>query len=109
MRKVEHKISPQRMIKTPFTSTKQPSNYPDIWGSDFIRSRCIFSQAHRWYTRRINLREAWQGRLRQERSHFFVMDEVYLLGTVGYVARNQVRAILSGRSEIEGTWGQLLT
>lgn len=61
--------------------------------------RCFFSQAHRHYTRRINLREGWRGHLWQERFHSFVMDEHYLLATVRYVELNPVRAGLCARAE----------
>ena len=52
----------------------------------------LFAEAHRRYTRRVNLREGWQGHLWQERFHSFVMDEPHLLATVRYIELNPVRA-----------------
>ena len=50
----------------------------------------LFSDAHRRYTSRINLREGWRGHLWQERFHSCVMDEQYLLATVRYTELNPV-------------------
>ncbi len=52
----------------------------------------VFAEAHRRYTRRINLRERWQGHLWQERFYSCPMDETHLLATVPYVELNPVRA-----------------
>lgn len=50
------------------------------------------AEAHRRYTRRINLREGWRGHLWQERFFSCPMDEQYLLATARYVEMNPVRA-----------------
>ena len=52
----------------------------------------VFAEAHRRYTRRMNLREGWQGHLWQERFYSCPMDETHLLATVPYVELNPVRA-----------------
>jgi len=49
-------------------------------------------EAHRRYTRMINLREHWTGYLWQGRFASFPMDENYLLAAVRYVEMNPVRA-----------------
>lgn len=49
-------------------------------------------EAHRRYTRRINLREKWRGHLWQERFTSFPMDESYLLAAVRYIEMNPVAA-----------------
>jgi len=49
-------------------------------------------EAHRRYTRRINLREKWRGYLWQERFASFPMDEQHLLATARYVKMNPVGA-----------------
>lgn len=56
-------------------------------------------EAHRRYTRRINLREDWRGHLWQGRFSSFIMDEVYLLACTRYVELNPVRAGLVKRPE----------
>lgn len=61
--------------------------------------RILFSDVHRRYTCRINLREGWRGHLWQERFHSFVMDECYLLAAVRYVELNPVRANLCEAAE----------
>ena len=61
--------------------------------------RAALGETHRQYTRRINLREGWQGHLWQERFHSFVMDESYLLACARYVELNPVRASLVKRPE----------
>ena len=48
--------------------------------------------AHRKYTRAINLREDWRGHLWQERFHSYPLDESHLLAAVRYVELNPVRA-----------------
>ena len=52
----------------------------------------LFKEAHRRYTRRINLREDWRGHLWQERFHSYVMDETHLVAAVRYIELNPVRA-----------------
>jgi len=49
-------------------------------------------EAHRRYTRRINLRENWRGHLWQERFASYPMDETHLLAAVRYVEMNPVAA-----------------
>ena len=56
--------------------------------------RATLGEAHRRFTRHINLREGWRGHLWQERFHSFLMDEHYLLAVVRYVERNPVAAKL---------------
>ncbi len=52
----------------------------------------LFKEAHRRYTREINLRMQWQGHLWQERFHSSVMDEIHFLAAVRYVELNPVKA-----------------
>ena len=54
--------------------------------------RGALGEAHRRYTRMINLRQGWRGHLWQERFHSFVMDEPHLLAAARYIERNPVRA-----------------
>jgi putative transposase len=54
----------------------------------------LFGEAHRLYTRRINLRMKWRGHLWQERFHSFVMDEQHLNAAVRYVELNPTEAKL---------------
>jgi len=54
--------------------------------------RKTLSEAHRKYTRMINLRNQWRGHLWQERFHSFPMDEQHLYAAVRYVELNPVRA-----------------
>lgn len=56
-------------------------------------------EAHRRYTRRINLREDWHGHLWQGRFASFPMDEPYLLAAARYVELNPVRARLVKKPE----------
>ena len=51
-------------------------------------------EAHRRYTRRINLREKWRGHLWQERFASFPMDEQHLLAAARYIEMNPVAAAL---------------
>lgn len=74
--------------------------------------RATLGEAHRHYTRHINLRQGWRGHLWQERFHSFLMDENYLLAAVRYVERNPVEGGLcefardwqwsSARAHLEG-------
>ncbi len=74
--------------------------------------RAGLSEAHRRYTRMINLREGWRGHLWQERFHSFPMDRKHLLACARYVELNPVRAGLvknparwrwsSARAHLEG-------
>lgn len=52
----------------------------------------LFKEAHRKYTRRINLSHDWRGHLWQERFHSSVMDENHLMSCVRYIELNPVRA-----------------
>ncbi len=56
-------------------------------------------EAHRRYTRAVNLREGWRGHLWQERFASFPMNEPYLLAAARYVELNPVRARLRRRPE----------
>ena len=60
--------------------------------------RRALGEAHRRYTRRINLREGWRGHLWQERFYSFAMDEPHLLAAARYVESNPVRARLARRA-----------
>lgn len=53
--------------------------------ADEFRLREALGEAHRRYTRMINLREGWKGHLWQERFHSLVMDEQHLLAAARYV------------------------
>jgi putative transposase len=67
--------------------------------SDTDGLRAVFGEAHRRYTRRINVREGWCGHLWQARFYSFPMDEAHLLAAVRYVELNPVRAGLVRRAE----------
>lgn len=54
-------------------------------------SRAI-GEAHRRYTRHINLRENWRGYLWQGRFASFPMDKIYWLSAAAYVELNPVKA-----------------
>ena len=56
--------------------------------------RAALGEAHRRYTRHVNLREGWRGHLWQSRFASFPMDERYLLACARYVELNPVRAKL---------------
>jgi putative transposase len=60
--------------------------------------RKALGEAHRRYTRRVNVREGWRGHLWQERFHSFAMDEGHLLAAARYVELNPVRAKLKRRA-----------
>lgn len=74
--------------------------------------RAALGEAHRRYTRRINMREGWRGHLWQERFASFPMDEPHLLSALRYVELNPIRAKLvrkphrwrwsSARAHLEG-------
>jgi putative transposase len=61
--------------------------------------RAALAEAHRRYTRRINLSEGWRGHLWQERFHSFAMDEAHLTVCARYVELNPVRAGLVERPQ----------
>ncbi|MCK4659227.1 MAG: transposase [Phycisphaerae bacterium] len=54
-------------------------------------------EAHRRYSRRINLRKRWRGHLWQGRFASYVMDKHYLLAATRYVEMNPVKAGLVER------------
>lgn len=54
--------------------------------------RRAIGEAHRRYTRRVNLRENWRGHLWQGRFASFPMDESHLLTAARYIELNPVRA-----------------
>lgn len=56
--------------------------------------RAALGEAHRRYSRIVNLRMDWQGHLWQERFHSVPVDERHLLAAVRYVERNPVAARL---------------
>ena len=60
--------------------------------------RRALGEAHRRYTREINLRRGWRGHFWQERFHSFPMDEPHLLAAARYVERNPLRAGLVRRT-----------
>src|SRR5574337_981650 len=51
-------------------------------------------EAHRRYTRRVNLRESWRGHIQQGRFASFPMDKTHLYVAARYVELNPVRANL---------------
>ncbi len=60
--------------------------------------RAALGEAHRRYTRQVNLREGWRGYLWQGRFASFPMDETHLLAAARYVELNAVRAKLARRA-----------
>ena len=60
--------------------------------------RAALGEAHRRYTRHVNMREGWRGYLWQGRFASFPMDESYLLACARYVELNPVRAGLVRRA-----------
>jgi putative transposase len=61
--------------------------------------RAALGEAHRRYTRHVNLREDWRGHLWQSRFASFPMDEAWLIACARYVELNPVRALLAERPE----------
>ncbi|UUX51412.1 transposase [Nisaea acidiphila] len=57
------------------------------------------AEAHRRYTRQVNLREGWRGYLWQGRFSSFPLDGAHLLAAARYVELNPVRARLAARPE----------
>jgi len=55
--------------------------------------------AHKHYTRMINIRENWRGYLWQGRFSSFPLDEKYLYAAIRYVERNPVRAGIVKKAE----------
>ncbi len=60
--------------------------------------RAALGEAHRRYTRHVNLREGWRGYLWQGRFASFPMDGNYLLACTRYIELNPVRAKLARRA-----------
>jgi putative transposase len=65
--------------------------------SDADGLRAALGEAHRRYTRHVNLREGWRGYLWQGRFASCPMDEAHLLACARYVELNPVRARLARR------------
>jgi len=61
--------------------------------------RRSIGEAHRRYTRHINVREEWRGHLWQGRFASFLMDEQYLLTAARYIELNPVKAGLISVAE----------
>lgn len=61
--------------------------------------RAALSEAHRRYSRRVNLREGWRGYLWQGRFASVPLDETHLLACARYVELNPVRAGLAARPQ----------
>ncbi len=69
----------------------------DTSGAEGLRA--ALAEAHRRYTRRVNLREGWRGYLWQGRFASVAMDEPHLMAAARYVELNPVRARLAARAE----------
>ena len=67
--------------------------------SDADGLRAALAEAHRRYSRRINLAHDWTGYLFQGRFSSYPMDEAHLMAAVRYVELNPVRAGLAERAE----------
>jgi putative transposase len=65
--------------------------------------RRALGEAHRRYTRAVNLREGWRGHLWQGRFASFPMDEAHTLQAARYIELNPVRAGLVKRAR-EHRW-----
>src|SRR5713226_7457724 len=63
--------------------------------SDTDGLRAALGEAHRRYTRHVNLREGWRGYLWQGRFASCPMDEAYLLACARYVELNPAGARLA--------------
>jgi len=61
--------------------------------------RSALGEAHRRYTRRVNLREGWRGYLFQGRFASYAMDDAHLIAAVRYVEKNPVAARIVERAE----------
>jgi putative transposase len=66
--------------------------------SDADGLRAALGEAHRRYTRHVNLREGWRGYLWQGRFASCPMDEAHLLACARYVELNPLRARLARRA-----------
>ena len=67
--------------------------------ADLDGLRRAIGEAHRRYTRHVNLREGWRGHLWQGRFASYPMDEYYLLSAARYIELNPVRAGLVASAE----------
>src|SRR3954462_3918980 len=67
--------------------------------SDADGLRAALAEAHRRYSRRINLAHGWTGYLFQGRFASYPMDEAHLMAAVRYVELNPVRAKLAASAE----------
>ena len=61
--------------------------------------RSALAEAHRRYSRRINIAQGWTGYLWQGRFSSYPMDPVHLAAAIRYVELNPVRAGLAARAE----------
>ena len=61
--------------------------------------RATLGEAHRRYTRMINLREGWRGHLFEGRFASYPMDDAHLMAAVRYVELNPVAAAMAERAE----------
>jgi putative transposase len=61
--------------------------------------RAALAEAHRRYSRRINLAHGWTGYLWQGRFASYPMDDAHLLTAIRYVELNPVKATLVARAE----------
>lgn len=61
--------------------------------------RAALAEAHRRYSRRVNLAQGWTGCLWQGRFASYPMDDAHLMVAVRYVELNPVRAGLAERAE----------
>jgi len=67
--------------------------------SDADGLRAALAEAHRRYSRRINVAHGWTGYLWQGRFASYPMDAAHLMTAVRYVELNPVRAKLARRAE----------
>ena len=61
--------------------------------------RRAIGEAHRRYTRSVNVKHGWRGHLWQGRFASYALDTTYLLACARYVERNPVRAGLCRRAQ----------
>lgn len=61
--------------------------------------RAALAEAHRRYSRTVNLREGWRGYLWQGRFASCPMDEAHMMAAARYIELNPVRARLAARPE----------
>ncbi|MEP7129763.1 MAG: transposase [Sphingomicrobium sp.] len=63
--------------------------------------RATLAEAHRRYSRMVNMREGWLGYLFQGRFASYPMDEAHLMAAVRYIERNPVAAGMVAKA---GDW-----